>query len=129
MDEAVDTSGVTNGREATVKLVTAVLRPYRVDDVRAALGTFGIQGMTISQVTGFGTELWRTETYRGRRFHDESVLSVRLECVVADTDVEDVLSIIQRVAATPSSGAGKMWVLPVDSLTRVRTAERGTDAL
>ncbi|MCM3887046.1 P-II family nitrogen regulator [Frankia sp. R82] len=112
-----------------MKLVTAVLRPHRVDDVRAALGIFGIQGMTISQVTGFGTELWRTETYRGRRFHDESVLSVRLECVVADSDVEDVVGVIRGAAATASSGAGKIWVLPVDSLTRVRTAERGMDAL
>jgi nitrogen regulatory protein P-II 1 len=112
-----------------VKLVTAILRPHRVDDVRAALGTFGVHGMTISQVTGFGTELWRTQTYRGRRFYDESVSAVRVECVVPDSDVEDVLSVIRSSAASSSSGAGKIWVLPVETLARVRTGERGPDAL
>ncbi|KJE22800.1 nitrogen regulatory protein P-II family [Frankia torreyi] len=112
-----------------MKLVTAILRPHRVDDVRAALGTYSIHGMTLSQVTGFGTELWRTETYRGRTFHDESVSAARIECVVADSDVEDVVSVILRSAGSTASGAGKIWVLPVETLTRVRTGERGLDAL
>ncbi len=112
-----------------MKLVTAILRPHRVDDVRAALGTFGIHGMTLSQVTGFGTELWRTQTYRGRRFHDESISAVRIECVVGDADVEDVVNVIRSSVASTSSGAGKIWVLPVETLTRVRTGERGSDAM
>ncbi|MCM3922958.1 P-II family nitrogen regulator [Frankia sp. AiPs1] len=112
-----------------MKLVNAILRPHLVDDVRTALGTYGIHGMTLSQVTGYGTELWRTETYRGRTFHDESVSAARIECVVADADVEDVVRVILRSAGSAASGAGKIWVLPVASLTRVRTGERGLDAL
>jgi len=112
-----------------VKLVTVILRPHRVADVRAALHTFGVHGMTISQVSGYGMELWRTGTYRGRRFHDESASNVRMELVVDDGDAEDVVNVILGSAASTASGAGKVWVTPVDVLTRVRTGERGVDAL
>ncbi|CUU57336.1 nitrogen regulatory protein P-II 1 [Parafrankia irregularis] len=112
-----------------MKLVTAILRPHRVDDVRAALTTFGVQGMTLSQVTGFGLELWRTQAYRGNVFHDESVSNVRLELIVPDVDAPDVVNVIRRAAASASSGAGKIWVLPVEGLVRIRTGERGMDAL
>jgi nitrogen regulatory protein P-II 1 len=112
-----------------VKLVTAILRPHRVADVRVALTTFGIHGMTISQATGYGMELWRTSSYRGQRFHDEAVSNVRMEIVVDDVDAEDVINVILRSAASTASGAGKIWVMPVDALTRVRTGERGADAL
>ncbi|MBL7497498.1 P-II family nitrogen regulator [Frankia sp. CNm7] len=112
-----------------MKLVTAILRPHRVADVRAALTTFGIHGMTISQATGYGMELWRTSSYRGQTFHDEAVSNVRLEILVADTDAEDVVNVITRSAASSASGAGKIWVMPVDALARVRTGERGLDAL
>ena len=112
-----------------MKLVTAILRPHRVSDVRAALNTFGIHGMTVSQVTGYGTELWRTSSYRGQVFHDESVSNVRLEVIVEDADTEDVVNVILSSAASTSSGAGKVWITRVDSLARVRTGERGADAL
>ena len=112
-----------------MKLVTAILRPHRVDDVRAALSAFGVHGMTLSQVTGYGFEMWRTHTYRGQQFHDESVSNVRIEIVVDDSDVDDVVSVITRAAASTASGAGKIWVLPVTGLTRIRTGERGLDAL
>jgi len=112
-----------------VKLVTVILRPHRVADVRAALNTFGVHGMTISQVSGYGMELWRTSSYRGQRFHDESVSNVRMELVVDDGDAEDVVNVILGSAASTASGAGKVWVTPVDVLTRVRTGERGVDAL
>ncbi|ORT47019.1 P-II family nitrogen regulator [Frankia sp. KB5] len=112
-----------------MRLVTAILRPHRIDDVRTALETFGIQGMTVSQVTGFGIELWCTQTYRGQTFHDESVSAVRVECVVADCDVEDVIEVIRRSGGSAASGAGKIWVLPVDAIARVHTGERGPDAL
>jgi nitrogen regulatory protein P-II 1 len=112
-----------------VKLVVALLRPHAVDPVRAALGTFGVRGMTLSQVTGFGVEMWRTHVYRGRVIHDESVSNVRIEALVANDDVESVISIILKAAASPNSGAGKIWVLPVDAAARVRTGERGLDAI
>jgi nitrogen regulatory protein P-II 1 len=112
-----------------VKLVTAILRPHRVAEVRAALNTFGIHGMTVGQVTGYGMELWRTSSYRGQTFHDETVSNVRIEIVVDDLDAEDVVNVILRSAASTTSGAGKVWVLPVDVLARVRTGERGVDAL
>lgn len=112
-----------------MKLVTAILRPHRVADVRAALTTFGIHGMTISQATGYGMELWRTSSYRGQRFHDESVSNVRMELVVEDGDAEDVVNVILGSAASTASGAGKIWITPVVALTRVRTGERGMDAL
>jgi nitrogen regulatory protein P-II 1 len=112
-----------------VKLVTVILRPHRVADVRAALTTFGIHGMTISQATGYGMELWRTSSYRGQRFHDESVSNVRMEVVVDDLDAEDVVGVILSSAASTASGAGKIWVSPIEALARVRTGERGMDAL
>ncbi|OHV39980.1 MULTISPECIES: P-II family nitrogen regulator [Pseudofrankia] len=112
-----------------MKLVTAILRPHRVADVRAALTTFGIHGMTTSQVTGYGMELWRTSSYRGQAFHDETVSNVRLEIVTDDADAEDVVNVILRSAASTASGAGKVWITPVHTLARVRTGERGTDAL
>ncbi|WP_045876876.1 P-II family nitrogen regulator [Pseudofrankia sp. DC12] len=112
-----------------MKLVTAILRPHRVADVRAALNTFGIHGMTISQATGYGMELWRTSSYRGQRFHGESVSNVRMEVVVDDSDTEDVVDLILSSAASTASGAGKVWVTPVVALTRVRTGERGMDAI
>ncbi|MEX5637109.1 P-II family nitrogen regulator [Parafrankia sp. FMc2] len=112
-----------------MKLVTAMLRPHRVADVRAALTTFGVQGMTLGQVTGYGFELWRTQTFRGTAFHDESVSNVRLELIVTDADAPDVVNVIRRAAASEGSGAGKIWVVPVERLTRIRTGERGLDAL
>jgi nitrogen regulatory protein P-II 1 len=112
-----------------VKLVTAILRPHRVAEVRSALGTFGIAGMTISPVTGYGLEMWRTHSYRGQTFHDESVSNVRVEVVVADADAEDVVNVILRSAASSSSGAGKIWITTVGDLARIRTGERGIDAL
>ena len=112
-----------------MKLVTVILRPHRVADVRAALNTFGVHGMTISQAAGYGMDLWRTGSYRGKRFHDESVSNVRMEVVVDDSDTEDVVDVILSSAASTASGAGKVWVTPVVALTRVRTGERGMDAI
>jgi nitrogen regulatory protein P-II 1 len=100
-----------------------------VDDVRAALGTFGIGGMTVSQVTGYGIDMWRTQTYRGKVVHDESVSNVRVEVVVSDFDSESVIRVITRAAASEESGAGKIWVLPVEAAVRIRTGERGPDAV
>jgi nitrogen regulatory protein P-II 1 len=112
-----------------MKLVTAVLSPHRVAAVRAALGTFGVQGMTISEVLGYGLEMWRTQTYRGTAFHDESRSNIKVEVIVADVDADDVVNVILASAGTTTSGAGKIWIQPVDLLERVRTAERGLDAL
>jgi nitrogen regulatory protein P-II 1 len=112
-----------------VRLVTAILPPHRLDDVRSALGWFGVQGMTISQVTGFGMEVWRTQVHRGRVYHDESRSNIRIEVLVTDGDANDVVEVVRKAAASDSSGAGKIWVVPVEVLVRVRTGERGPGAL
>ena len=112
-----------------MKLVTAVVPPHRVDRLREALTAFGVSGMTISHVTGYGMEIWKTRKLRGQVYYDESVSSVRLEMVVTDLDADDVVNVILRACGSTSSGAGKVWTVPVDTLTRVRTAERGIDAL
>jgi nitrogen regulatory protein P-II 1 len=112
-----------------MKLVTAVVPPHRVGALRQALTTFGVAGMTLSQVTGYGMEIWTTRKHRGRVYYDESVSNVRLEIVVTDIDAADVVNVILRACGSTSSGAGKVWTVPVDALARVRTAERGIDAL
>jgi nitrogen regulatory protein P-II 1 len=112
-----------------VRLVTAILPPHRLADVHAALVRFGASGMTISEATGFGLEMWRTQVYRSQVFHDESRSNVRVEMLVDDDAAEDVVGVVRSVCASASSGAGKIWVVPVEQAVRVRTAERGTDAL
>lgn len=112
-----------------MKLVTAVVPPHRVDGVREALIALGVSGMTVSQVTGYGMEIWKTYRHRGLVYHDESVSNVRLEMIVTDLHADDVVNVILQECGSTSSGAGKVWSVPVDALARVRTGERGVDAL
>jgi nitrogen regulatory protein P-II 1 len=116
-------------RGRAVRLVTAVLPPHRLADVHAALVRIGVGGMTVSEATGFGLEMWRTQVYRSQVFHDESRPNVRVEMLVDDADAEDVVGVVRSACASTSSGAGKIWVVPVEQAVRVRTAERGIDAL
>lgn len=112
-----------------MKLVTAIVRPDRVDAVSAALERFGVNGLTVSQASGFGRQRGHTEVYRGAEYTVDFVPKVRLDVVVADDDVKDVVDVIVKAAATEQIGDGKVWTTPIEDLVRVRTGERGPDAL
>ena len=112
-----------------MKLVTAVLKPYKLDDVKEALQAIGVKGMTVSEASGFGRQLGHSEIYRGAEYKVDLVPKVRLEVVVDDADVDSVLNEIVKAANSGSIGDGKVWVSPIDQIVRVRTGERGTEAI
>ena len=112
-----------------MRLVTAVLKPFKLDDVKIALEAFGVQGMTVSEVQGFGRQRGHTEVYRGAEYAVSFVPKVRIEVLVDDADASRVIDAIVAAASTGSIGDGKVWSTPVDEVVRVRTGERGAEAL
>ena len=112
-----------------MKLVIAVIKPFKLDEVRAALLAFGVQGMTVSESSGYGRQRGHTEVYRGAEYTVELLPKVRLEILVDDDDVDDVIEVIVRAARTGKIGDGKVWSVPVETVIRVRTGERGQEAL
>ena len=112
-----------------MKLVVAVLKPFKLDEVKEGLKTLGVHGLTLTEVQGFGRQRGHTEVYRGAEYEVEFVPKIRLEIVVDDAQVEEVTSTIVDKAGTGKIGDGKVWVTPVETIVRVRTGERGTDAL
>jgi len=112
-----------------MKLIVAVLKPFKLDEVKEALKALGIHGMTLTEAQGFGRQRGHTEVYRGAEYEVEFVPKIRLEVVVDDAQVDDVANTIVDVAGTGKIGDGKVWILPVEEIIRVRTGERGTDAL
>jgi nitrogen regulatory protein P-II 1 len=112
-----------------MKLVTAVIKPHKWEEVREALETFGVTGMTVSEVSGYGRQKGHTEVYRGAEYDIALVPKVRIEIVVDDGDVEAVTEAIVKAAATGQIGDGKVWVAPVDSVVRVRTGDRDEAAI
>jgi nitrogen regulatory protein P-II 1 len=112
-----------------MRLVTAVVKPFKLDDVKTALEAFGVQGMTVSEVQGFGRQRGHTEVYRGAEYAVSFVPKVRLEVLVDDADAHDVIDVIAKAAATGAIGDGKVWSSPVEEVVRVRTGERGVEAL
>ncbi|MGC8464127.1 MAG: P-II family nitrogen regulator [Acidimicrobiales bacterium] len=112
-----------------MKLVVAVVKPFKLDDVKEVLKTMGVHGLTVSEVQGFGRQRGHTEVYRGAEYQVEFVPKVRLEIVVDDSQVDDVVNAVVDAAATGKIGDGKVWVVAVDEVVRVRTGERGVDAL
>jgi nitrogen regulatory protein P-II 1 len=112
-----------------VKLVTAVIKPHKLDDVKQALEAFGVQGMTVSEASGYGRQRGHTEVYRGAEYTVDLVPKVRVEVVVDDVDGQDVVAAVVSAASTGRIGDGKVWVVPVEDVVRVRTGERGLDAL
>ena len=112
-----------------MKLITAVIKPHKLDEVKAALESFGVQGMTVSEASGYGRQRGHTEVYRGAEYTVDLVPKVRIEVLVEDADVDDVMEVIVKSAATGRIGDGKVWSVPVDAVVRVRTGERGADAL
>src|SRR5687768_6018729 len=112
-----------------MRLVTAVVKPFKLDDVKNALEALGVQGMTVSEVQGFGRQRGHTEVYRGAEYTVDFVPKVRLEVLVAEADAAGIVDAIVAAAHTGSIGDGKVWTVPVDDVVRVRTGERGADAL
>jgi nitrogen regulatory protein PII len=112
-----------------MKLVTAVIKPFKLDDVKDALSGVGVQGMTISEVQGFGRQGGHSETYRGTEYKVLFTPKTRIEVVVDDGDADRVVDAIMSAARTDKIGDGKVWVTSVDSLARIRTGERGVDAV
>ncbi|MGH9055339.1 MAG: P-II family nitrogen regulator [Acidimicrobiales bacterium] len=112
-----------------MKLVTAVIKPFRLDDVKAALQDAGITGMTVSEAQGFGRQGGHTEVYRGAEYTIDFVPKVRVEVVVDDDDAAAVVELIIEAARTGRIGDGKVWTVPVEDLVRIRTGERGVDAV
>jgi nitrogen regulatory protein P-II 1 len=112
-----------------VRLVTAIIKPFKLDDVKTPLEVFGVQGMTVSEVQGFGRQRGHTEVYRGAEYAVSYVPKIRVEVLVDDADAERVVDAIVTAARTGKIGDGKVWVQSVDSVVRVRTGERGADAL
>ncbi|HEV8558665.1 MAG TPA: P-II family nitrogen regulator [Actinophytocola sp.] len=112
-----------------MKLVTAIIKPFTLDDVKAALEQIGVLGMTVSEVQGYGRQKGHTEVYRGAEYSVDFVPKVRVEVLVDDAAADKTVDAIVETARTGKIGDGKVWVTPVDTVVRVRTGERGTDAL
>ncbi len=112
-----------------MRLVTAVIKPFKLDDVRGALEAHGVHGMTVSEASGYGRQRGHTEVYRGAEYEVDLVPKVRLEVVIEEDDADDVIDVIVKAARTDRIGDGKVWSVPLDTVVRVRTGERGPDAL
>ncbi len=111
-----------------MKLITAIVKPFTLDDVKTSLEDAGVLGMTVSEIQGYGRQKGHTEVYRGAEYSVDFVPKVRIEVVVDDSIVDKVVDSIVRAARTGKIGDGKVWVSPVDTIVRVRTGERGSDA-
>ena len=112
-----------------MKLVTAVIKPHKWEDVREALETFGVTGMTVSEVSGYGRQKGHTEVYRGAEYDIALVPKIRIEIVIDDGDAEDIIGIIVKTAQTGRIGDGKVWLSPIETVIRVRTGDKDGAAL
>lgn len=112
-----------------MKLITAIVKPFKLDDVKNALQAHGVTGMTVSEASGYGRQGGHTEVYRGAEYTVDLIPKVRVEVLVDDNEAEAVIGVIVKAASTGSIGDGKVWSTPVDQVVRVRTGERGVDAI
>jgi nitrogen regulatory protein P-II 2 len=112
-----------------MKLIKAIIKPFKLDDVREALSEVGVQGITVSEVKGFGRQKGHTELYRGAEYRVDFLPKVKLETVVSDENVESVVNAIRESANTGKIGDGKIFVVPIEQAIRIRTGESGDDAL
>jgi len=112
-----------------VKLITTIIKPFKLDDVKDALKSIDVQGMTVSEVKGFGRQGGHTETYRGSEYAIDFVPKVQIELVVDDSQVDSVVDTIRTAAATGKIGDGKIWITEVSNIIRIRTGEVGSDAI
>jgi nitrogen regulatory protein P-II 1 len=123
------TAARSDGRFPIVKLVTAIIKPFKLDDVKEALRALGVAGMTVSEVQGFGRQRGHSEVYRGTEYTVDFTPKVRIEILTDDADAQDVARAIVDAARTEKIGDGKVWLVPVDDVIRIRTGEMGHDAL
>jgi len=112
-----------------MRLVTAIIKPFKLDEVKEALEAFGITGMTVSEASGYGRQRGHSEVYRGAEYTVDFVPKVRVEVVVDDADADSVVTVILKAAQTGRIGDGKIWTVPVEDVVRVRTGEHGPEAL
>ena len=112
-----------------MKLITAIVKPFKIDDVKQALQGVGVQGMTVSEARGFGRQGGHSETYRGAEYKIDYVPKVRIEVVVDNAVADRIVDALRDAAATGKIGDGKIWVTEVDRLVRIRTGEEGSDAV
>ena len=112
-----------------MKLITAIVKPFKLDDIKEALHEVGLAGMTVSEVRGFGRQRGHTDVYRGAEYTVDFVPKVRIEILAEDADAKRMVDTIVEAAKTGQIGDGKVWVTDCDSLVRVRTGEMGSDAL
>jgi nitrogen regulatory protein P-II 1 len=112
-----------------MKLITAIVKPHRLDEVKTALQELGVHGLTVTEASGYGRQRGHTEVYRGAEYRVDLVPKVRIEVVVEDADTDAAVDAIVKAAQTGKIGDGKVWIVPVETLVRVRTGERGPDAL
>jgi nitrogen regulatory protein P-II 1 len=112
-----------------VKLITAVIKPFKLDDVKEALKGVGVSGMTVSEVQGFGRQSGHTEVYRGAEYTVDFVPKIKLEILADAPDVEAIIDALSTAARTEKIGDGKVWVTDVSAVQRIRTGERDTDAI
>lgn len=112
-----------------MKLITAVIKPFKLDDVRTALSEVGVQGMTVTEVKGFGRQKGHTELYRGAEYVVDFLPKVKMEMVVADDAVDSAVEVITKAAQTGKIGDGKIFIQTVEDIIRIRTGETGSDAI
>ena len=112
-----------------MKLITAVIKPFKLDDVKEALKSAGVQGITVTEVKGFGRQGGHTETYRGAEYQIDFLPKTKIELVVDESNLDTVIDTITRSAATGKIGDGKIWVTNVEQVIRIRTGEQGRDAV
>lgn len=112
-----------------MKLITAIIKPHKLEDVKAALKEAGVQGLTVDEVKGFGRQGGHTEVYRGAEYTVDLLPKVRVEIVVDDADAERIADLIVNAARTGKIGDGKVWITTVDRIVRIRTGERDLDAV
>ncbi|MEV6791190.1 P-II family nitrogen regulator [Streptomyces sp. NPDC051320] len=112
-----------------MKLITAVVKPHKLDEVKTALQELGVNGLTVTEASGYGRQRGHTEVYRGAEYRIDLVPKVRIEVVVEDAEFDAVIDAVVSAAHTGKIGDGKVWAVPVETIVRVRTGERGPDAL
>jgi nitrogen regulatory protein P-II 1 len=112
-----------------MKLITAIIKPHKLEDVKSALQAHGVKGMTVSEASGFGRQKGHTEVYRGAEYTVDLVPKIRLEVLADSEDVQAIIDVIVKSASTGSIGDGKVWAIPIEQVVRVRTGEQGLDAI
>ena len=127
--DAIKATRIRSEEKSDVKKVEAIIKPFKLDDVKTALTKIGIQGLTVTEVRGFGRQRGHTEHYRGAEYVVDFVPKVKIEVVVADGTVEDVMSAIVRASRTGEIGDGKIFVTDLDQVMRIRTGEKGEGAV